>query len=74
MQCLVETVFLLGPHAEIIGHRLQTLKTLMTYHPQLVPHIVSSLLLSGFDGLRAIIEMAERDHNGCQQVILSVLI
>jgi hypothetical protein len=46
----------------------------MGYHSNLVPHIISSLLLSGFDGLKAIIEMAERDNNGCQETILKILI
>ena len=40
----------------------------------MIPHVLAVMLKIGFEGLRAVIGIAEKDLNGIQDQILSVLI
>lgn len=43
-------------------------------HFDMVPQVIVAMLQLGFDGLREVIDIAEKDTSGLQKQILEVLI
>lgn len=59
--------------------RLQILKNLLSDHQaiiknNLVSNVLSTMIQIGFDGLRELLDIAERDINGLQDQVVEMLI
>ncbi len=80
IKCELEVIGLFGDREEIkLMNRLSILKNLLSDHEaiiqnDMVPNVLAAMLQIGFDGLREIIDIAERDVNSLQSQIVSVLI
>ena len=62
-----------------LNSRLSILKNLLSdqeaiVQNDMVPNVLAAMIQIGFDGLREIIDIAERDVNGLQQQIVEILI
>jgi hypothetical protein len=60
-------------------HRLSILKGLLTdqeaiVQNDMVPNVLAAMIQVGFEGLRELIDIAERDVNGLQEPIVKILI
>lgn len=61
------------------NHRLSILKNLLTdqeaiVQNDMVPNVLAAMIQVGFEGLRELIDIAERDVNGLQGTIVKILI
>lgn len=80
IKCELEVIGLFGVHQDLRqSGRLQVLKNLLTdpnaiTKHKLVPNIIATMIQIGFEGLRELLDIAERDINGLQDQIVSVLI
>jgi hypothetical protein len=77
IKCELEVIVLFCDKVEVRSpKRIGILKNVLTqyYHFDMVPHVVVAMLQLGFDGLREVIDIAERDVQGLQTQILEVLI
>ena len=61
------------------NQRLNILKNLLTdqeaiVQNDMVPNVLAAMIQVGFEGLRELIDIAERDVNGLQATIVKILI
>lgn len=78
--CELEVIGLWGSREDMkTNHRLSILKNLLTdqeaiVQNDMVPNVLAAMIQVGFEGLRELIDIAERDVNGLQGTIVKILI
>lgn len=80
IKCELEVIGLFGIHQDLLhSGRLQILKNLLQdqnaiIKQNLIPNVLATMVQIGFEGLRELLDIAERDINGLQDQIVSLLI
>lgn len=80
IKCELEVIGLFGIHQDLRqSGRLQILKNLLQdqnaiIKHNLIPNVLATMVQIGFEGLRELLDIAERDINGLQDQIVSLLI
>lgn len=80
IKCELEVIGLFGQRQDLRSSgRLQILKNLLSDHQAivkngLVPNVLATMIQVGFEGLRELLDIAERDINGLQDRIVQMLI